>query len=112
MALDYSVIGERIKRARIEKNMTQENLAERLNVSVAYVSRIECGTTRLNLKRLSEICRILDIDEGIVLNGTCVESENYLSEEFSTLLKECSQETQRLIYDIAKVIIQSTKKDN
>lgn len=109
MALDYSVIGERIKKVRIGKNMTQENLAERLNVSVAYVSRIECGTTRLNLKRLSEICRILNIDEGTLLNGTSVESQNYLSEEFSTLLSSCSQETQRLIYDVAKVIIQSSK---
>ena len=110
MALDYLVIGERIKRARIENDMTQENLAERLNVSVAYVSRIECGTTRLNLTRLIEICRILDIDEGILLNGTSVESQNYLSEEFSTLLKGCSQKTQRLIYNVAKVIIQSDNK--
>lgn len=109
MALDYSIIGERIKRARLEKNMTQEDLAEDLSVSVAYVSRIECGTTRLNLTRLNEICRLLKVDEGTLLNGTSMESQNYLSEEFSTLLKDCSKETQRLIYDVAKVIIQNKK---
>lgn len=112
MALDYSIIGERLKKARLEMKMTQENLAEKLNVSVAYVSRIECGTTKLNLKRLSELCRILNIDEGIILNGSSVESENYLTDEFSSLLKNCSQETQKLIYDIAKVVIQDAKKDN
>ena len=32
MALDYSIIGERLKKARLAKNMTQENLAEQLDV--------------------------------------------------------------------------------
>lgn len=36
MALDYNIIGSRIKQARIAKNYTQEDLAEQLNVSVAF----------------------------------------------------------------------------
>lgn len=55
MAVDYKLIGERLKKARLEKGMTQDNLAESLNVSIAYLSRIETGTTKVNLKRLSEI---------------------------------------------------------
>ena len=42
MALDYSIIGERIRKARLENNITQEKLAEELDVSIAFVSRIEC----------------------------------------------------------------------
>ena len=60
MALDYSIIGERIRKARLENNITQEKLAEELDVSIAFVSRIECGTTHINLKRLSQICNILN----------------------------------------------------
>lgn len=105
MALDYTIIGERIRKSRIENNLTQENLAEKLNVSVAFVSRIECGTTHLNLTRLSEICSILNIDEGNIINGTSTESKSYLSDEFSELLKSCPKEKQKLIYDIAKLII-------
>ena len=62
MALDYSVIGQRIRKARIDNELTQENLAEKLNVSVAFVSRIERGNTHINLNRLTEICSILNID--------------------------------------------------
>lgn len=105
MALDYTIIGERIRKSRIENNLTQENLAEKLNVSVAFISRIERGTTRLNLKRLTQICNILGIDEGAILNGINTDSTNYLSEEFTNLFKNCSKEKQRLIYDIAKIII-------
>ena len=49
MAVDYKLIGERLKKARLEKGMTQDNLAESLNVSIAYLSRIETGTTKVNL---------------------------------------------------------------
>lgn len=110
MALDYSIIGGRIRKSRIKKKLTQENLAEKLNVSVAFISRIERGTTHINLKRLSEICAILDIDEGTILNGTTIEAKNYLSNEFNELFKNCPKETQKLIYDIAKLIISETAK--
>ena len=66
MALDYSIIGERIRKARLENNITQEKLAEELDVSIAFVSRIECGTTHINLKRLSQICNILNIKGDIL----------------------------------------------
>lgn len=111
MALDYSIIGERIRKSRIEKKLTQESLAEKLNVSVAFVSRIERGNAQVNLKRLSQICAILDIDEGVILHGTSTDSKNYLSDEFAELLKGTSTETQRLIYDIARLIIKDSKKN-
>ncbi|MBR2703992.1 MAG: helix-turn-helix transcriptional regulator [Clostridia bacterium] len=110
MALDYKVIGDRIRKARIDGNLTQENLAEKLDVSVAFVSRIECGTTHVNLTRLSEICSILNIDEGQILNGVSTDSKNYLSDEFNELMKSCPKETQKLIYDVAKLIIKDSKK--
>ena len=110
MALDYKIIGERLRNARVDSNLTQEKLAEKLDVSVAFVSRIECGTTHINLTRLSEICSILNIDEGIILNGVSTDSKNYLNDEFSELLRNCPKETQRLIYDLAKLIIDNSRK--
>lgn len=110
MALDYKIIGERIRKVRIENNLTQEKLAEKLDVSVAFVSRIECGTTHVNLTRLSEICSILNIDEGLILNGVSTDSDKYLLNEFYELLQNCPKETQKLIYDIAKIIVTDANK--
>ena len=47
MALDYSIIGERLKKARIDNNLTQEKLAEKLDVSIAFLSRIERGSSHI-----------------------------------------------------------------
>lgn len=107
MATDYNVIGERIKKARKAKNMTQEKLAEKLDVSIAFLSRIERGSSQINLKRLGQICEILDITEGEILNGSTNKSARYLESDFSQLLKTCSPEKQKLIYDVAKVISKS-----
>ena len=40
MALDYSIIGSRLKLARQKAGLTQQDLAEEANLSVAYISRV------------------------------------------------------------------------
>ena len=107
MALDFTIVGQRLRKARLDKEMAQENLAEKLDVSVAFLSRIERGLSHINLKRLSQICSILDVSEGYILNGTSSSSEQYLISEFNELLSNCSAEKQKLIYKIAKTIIEN-----
>lgn len=107
MALDYNVIGNRIKQARLAKNYTQEDLAEKIDISVAFLSRVERGYSKINLKRLNQICDLLDVTEGYVLNGASNKSSNYLEKEFAELLSTCSPEKQRMIYNVAKTIAES-----
>ncbi len=104
MALDYTIIGQRIKQARLAKNLTQEDLAEKIDISVAFLSRVERGNSHINLKRLNQLCRLLDVSEGYILNGASSNSNNYLEQEFAELLKSCSPEKQKLIYNVAKTI--------
>ena len=104
MAIDYLLVGERLKRARLEKNLTQENLAEKLDVSVAFLSRVERGSSHVNLRRLHELCALLGISEGYVLSGTSDDSKSYLDSDFKRLLEKCSPHKQRLIYNVAKTI--------
>ena len=105
MSLDYSIIGERLKKARIEKGYTQEQLAEKIDVSVAFLSRVERGNSKINLNRLNQLCDLLDISEGDILTGAGNTSNHYLNDEFSILLKNCPPDKLKLIYNIAKVII-------
>lgn len=107
MGLDYNIIGERIKEARHAKNMTQEALSEKMDLSVAFLSRVERGTSHINLKRLNQICDILEVSEGYILNGADSTKKNYLDKEFAELLKKCSPEKQKMIYEIAKTIAEN-----
>ena len=49
MELDYKAIGKRIKIARIKADLTQEMLAEKIELSPTHLSNIETGTTRVSL---------------------------------------------------------------
>ena len=110
MAIDYNIVGERIKKARLDKKLTQEKIAEQLDVSVAFLSRVERGSSHINLKRLNQLCSILDVTEGYILSGSSDNSKNYLDEDFKNLLEKCTPEQQKLIYNIAKTIVENDKK--
>ena len=107
MAIDYSVIGSRIKQARLARNMTQEDLADKIDISVGFLSRVERGNSHINLKRLNQLCDLLDVSEGYLLNGASSSSENYLDKEFTDLIKSVSPEKQKLIYNVAKTIAET-----
>ena len=110
MALDYKLMGERLKKARINKGYTQEKLAEIMKVSVAYISRIETGNTHINLKRLNTLCLALDTTESYILEGTSDESSTYLTSEIDSILKDCSASDKELVYQIANIIKSKNNK--
>lgn len=107
MPLDYTIIGLRIKQARLRKKLTQAQLSKEIDLSIPFLSRIERGDAHLNLTRLSQICDALDITEGEILNGTSSGSSSYLNDDFEALFKKCSPEKQKLIYEVAKTIAKS-----
>ena len=104
MKLNYSIIGMRLKQARINKNITQEKLAEMLDLSVAYISRVERGSTEISLKRLVEVCDLLEVSLSYVLEDISPTSSSYLNKAFTELLENCPAEKIDLIYKVAKVI--------
>jgi transcriptional regulator with XRE-family HTH domain len=54
-------IGNKIKKIRIQKNLTQEDLAEKLYMTPAGYGKIERGDTDLTIKKLEQICDVLEI---------------------------------------------------
>lgn len=104
MSPDYNVIGRRIKSARIEQNLTQEELADKINMSVAFMSRIERGNSKINLKRLTQIAETLNVSPGYLLTGSNTTSKDYLREDFRQVLDRCTPQQQRLIYGISELV--------
>ena len=78
MTIDYKLIGARIQRERKSKKLTQETLAERLSVSVGYVSQIERGLTKANLEMLARICTELDCELTYLIDGVVKTRDSYL----------------------------------
>ena len=110
MDIDYYLIGQRIKEARKNKGYTQEKLAEEIDIAVTYLSRFEKGHP-INLKRLAQISQVLDVSMEYLLSGTVPKSDNYLNKDFEEILETCSPEKLKLIYNIAKTIVDQPEEE-
>ncbi len=54
--------GKNVKIERIKKDLTQEQLAEKMNVSQNYVAGIECGRANMSLAKILELSQFLEVD--------------------------------------------------
>jgi transcriptional regulator with XRE-family HTH domain len=78
-------IGSNIKKIRELKNLSQEFMASRLNLSQGAYSNIENDKTELNQDRIKEIATILEVDPFLlysfdekVLFNNCTQSAYYI----------------------------------
>lgn len=104
MNIDYLEIGTRIKAARKGMRITQEQLAEYLDVSVGYVSQLERGVTKISLDTLGRISARLDTPITFFLSGVSVSQADYLSTDLMTVFNGLPSEKRRLLLEIAKLL--------
>ena len=67
--MDQKRIGNFLKELRKEKNVTQEQLAEQLNVSGRTVSRWETGNNMPDISLLVEISELYEVSIPEIING-------------------------------------------
>lgn len=60
-------IGKRIKQARINRGLTQEEMAEILDLSVTHYQNIEYGKYNIGNKHLAKICNLFNLSADYIL---------------------------------------------
>ncbi|WP_406845317.1 helix-turn-helix domain-containing protein [Flavobacterium soyae] len=55
-------VGKRIQEIRIQKNITQQELAAKCNFEKSNMSRLEKGNANATLSTLEKVCDALQID--------------------------------------------------
>ncbi len=84
--MDQIKIGRFLKGLRNEKRLTQEQMAEQLNVSGRTVSRWETGSNMPDIGMLVELAEFFDVSISEIIDGER-ESGKMNQEEKETLLK-------------------------
>lgn len=105
MTIDYSCIGARIKKIRKQKHISQERLAEKMSVTVGYVSQLERGITKINLETLAAIASILECEICFFIEGTAVDNKQYYCNELTEQIEKMNPEQRRLLSAIAGDIL-------
>ena len=99
-----TILGENLKRYRKEKHLSQEQLSEKINISVKHLSSIERGLTFVSAELLENLSKILEVpiylfflkESEIVPNDLLLEKidrtvEKYLIKSIENIKTEIRQ---------------------
>ncbi len=104
--INYKDMGYRIKEGRRKLGITQEKLAEQIDVSPSYISEIERGSSICSLAVLVNISTILGLNLDNLVLGTNLSNADTT---FSEILNSIPKKEQKLYIDICKNIANSFK---
>ncbi len=105
--MNYKDIGKRIRQYRKLKNLSQEQLAEKIEISVPHMSHIETGSTKLSLQVLVDISIALDVNTDDLIFG---EKPQTMINQIIKILSDCNENQIAFITDIIKTTKDALEK--
>ena len=95
-------LGSRIQELRLKNNMTQSELAEKVDIATKHQSCIENGKNFPSSDLIEKYANVFQMDVSDLLNLTHIIDTNTQIEEIINLLKKAKKEDITLIYKIVK----------
>ena len=100
--MDYYKIGQQIRKIRKAHGFSQEELAEKVDISTTHMSHIETGNTKLSLSVLVDIATVLDVRTDDLIYDNPVTSVSTISEEVAKVLEHCTANEAKVIADVVR----------
>lgn len=95
-------LGNMIRNRRTTQKITQEKLAERVNVTTSMIGQIERGETMPSIETLGALITQLDIDPKELFQGTPPKDSAYA--ELCTVIYKMNPSQRKTLLKIAKII--------
>lgn len=100
--MDYYKIGQKIRKIRKAHGLSQEELAEKVNISTTHMSHIETGNTKLSLPVFVDIATALEVRTDDLLDNPHITTISSSLEEIAAVLERCSAKESKVIADVVK----------
>ena len=100
--MDYYKIGQNIRKIRKAHGLSQEELAERVDISTTHMSHIETGNTKLSLQVLVDIAAALEVRTDDLLNSIPAAATGTAMDEIAAVLERCTAQESKVIADVVK----------
>lgn len=97
--MNYAEIGRRIRACRKQRRLSQEQLAEKVNISPTHMSHIETGSTKLSLNVLVELAESLGVGTDDLIFG---ERPQAAEKKISEILAGCSHAQMEFIASVVE----------
>lgn len=104
--MDYEAMGRNIARIRNKNHLTQEQLAERINISTVFVSQIETAVRKPSLETIYKISTALNTTIDTLIGNNSLQTKY---DEISKLLQDKNSDEISFITDIIREISSNLK---
>lgn len=99
--------GRNLRELRLQKNLTQEQLADEIKMQPQSIGQIEIGRAFISSEKLADLCNFFKLDPSIFfnnhINSLSEKDINYIS-EIKRLLPLLSSNKLKEIYEIVLVV--------
>lgn len=100
--MNYYEIGQRIRKLRKAHGLSQEALAERVNISTVHMSHIETGNTKLSLPVFVDLASALEVHTDELLYDEDISTRSVAIEEIVRILDSCTTQQIKIMEDILR----------
>ena len=100
-------VGQNIKRIRLLKGLSQENLANALDKSINFISLVENGKTGVSISTLIGFCKELDVDANTILSGIVPVPETNVDTFIIQSLNLFDEKDKAMVTDLITYIVNS-----
>ncbi|MBA9087402.1 transcriptional regulator with XRE-family HTH domain [Fontibacillus solani] len=102
--MDYDALGKRLRQERHKMNWTQEKLAEKIEVSDAYIGQIERGERSLSLETLIKLAKQLGVTVDYLLQDAIEINDDHFMNQVRQIMMSRSGKEKQLALDILKMM--------
>ena len=100
-------IGRRIREARTKRGMTQEQLAERTDITIVYLSELERGLKLPSLTVFVSIAETLHVSTDSLLRDDLESGKEYIYDDLTRKLERLSPKQRIAVSEIIDAYIRN-----
>lgn len=108
----YKLLGKRIKLERQKNNLTQEQLAEKVDISSSYMGQIERGERNVTIDNLIRIANILNVSIDYLLQDSLIPKNYSTQKNIDDLILNRNQSEQDLALNMLTLLFSHIDKKN
>jgi transcriptional regulator with XRE-family HTH domain len=109
--IDYGSIGQKVKAIRLNRGITQEQLAEAAGVGVTHISHLETGSGTVSLKVFLAIVNYLNCSADEILCKEITTARPIVDNWLVDLVSDCDQTEIKVIADTVTALKHTLRKN-
>ncbi len=102
--MNYSFLGKRIREERLRLRLTQEELAEDINISSAYLGQVERGERHITLDKLIPLSERLGVSVDFLLSDYIHPNDDVYFSLLRQLLDGRTEQEKALAVNMIKLL--------